>query len=87
MNRSDYDGRGYDPPYEIPPDLSKELAAAETEIRELDEEIYRLRSALRGIRREFGHMSINNGTSTLGLFIDAALKNDVNYAKELESKG
>ena len=47
-------------------------------------EIERLRSGLRGIRREFGHMSINNGTSTLGLFIDMLVKNDVAAAKKLE---
>jgi hypothetical protein len=50
-----------------------------------DAEIERLRAGLRGIRREFGHMSINNGTSTLGLFIDMLVNNDVEAAKALEA--
>ena len=47
-------------------------------------EIERLRAGLRGIRREFGHASINNGTSTLGRFIDLLVRNDVVGAKQLE---
>ena len=45
--------------------------------------IVRLSAGLRGIRREFGHMSINNGTSTLGLFIDMLFENDTKSARSL----
>lgn len=56
--------------------------ALELQVCELTAQVERLCSALRGIRREFGHMSINNGTSTLGLFVDAVLKNDLEYAEK-----
>ncbi len=52
-------------------------------LNESSKVVDRLSSGLRGIRREFGHMSINNSTSTLGLFIDMLLENDTKSAKSL----
>ena len=45
---SDYDGRGYDPPYEQAPDLSKELAHAEAERDAYREAGARLLQAFQG---------------------------------------
>lgn len=45
---------------------------------ELEADNKRLRGALRDIKKDQGHVSINNGTSTLGLFIDMVLKGAIN---------
>jgi len=52
------------------------------EIANLLAENERLQSGLRGIRREFGYRSINNGTATLGGFINMLLRNDVAAARQ-----
>jgi hypothetical protein len=64
-----------------------EIACLSRENAEQLAEIERLRAGLRGIRREFGHQSINNGTSTLGLFIDMLVRNDIEAARELKAAG
>jgi len=52
------------------------------EIEQLRAENERLQSGLRSIRRECGYRSINNGTATLGGFIDMLLRNDVAAARQ-----
>jgi hypothetical protein len=65
MKPSDYDGRGYEPPFDFPPDLSRELAEAESTaasaeqdaynawgiVEDRDAEIERLRGLLRDVIR------------------------------------
>lgn len=55
-----------------------------SELRELIEEIERLQCGLRAIWREFGHKPINNGRSTLGLFIDQLISSSTEAAKRQE---
>ena len=59
-----------------------EIANLLAEIERLRAERERLQSGLRGIRREFGYRSINNGTATLGGFINMLLRNDVAAARQ-----
>jgi len=63
--------------------LAVELAYAKAENERLRAENERLQSGLRGIRREFGYQSINNGTATLSQFVDMLLRNDVAAARQL----
>ena len=66
--------------------LSQAIAERDTLRSERLHQLESLRSALRGIRREFGYKTINYGTSTLGLFIDAVLANDTKYAEQLRTE-
>lgn len=53
---------------------NRRLCALEAEVASLRERASTLQSALVDIRTLLGDTSINNGTSTLGLFIDMVLK-------------
>ena len=73
----------HDSPDPVVQRLERELEALKRDRSDLSDDIARLHSGLRGIKREFGGHSINNGTCTLGQFIDMLIQNDTRAAKRL----
>lgn len=63
--------------------LEATIEALKQDRSDLSDDIERLHCGLRGIKREFCGHSINNGTCTLGQFIDMLIQNDTRAARRL----